>query len=375
MLDAFLLAPYWGALKLRHFLFDRGVRKSVTTEVPSVGIGNVTVGGTGKTPHTEMLVRLLTEELGRRGQEIAVLSRGYKRKSKGFQQVTVDGTAAFYGDEPLQIKKKFPGVTVAVDKDRVHGAGLLCHPENIGGDRKSRDCVDKKVQAPGIIVLDDAMQYRKLKPTVSIALVDYNRPVFKDHLMPLGRLRDLPERLRSADIVIVTKCPSALDEEEKALWKKQLGLREEQELFFTRIDYCEMEPVFPAGEPRYIYAKWLILFTGIADDGPLQKRLSDAYKIVRHLKFPDHHSFSAADMHEIANACEVYPTAIVATTEKDSQRVKDFKETPENLKQRLFRVPIEVAFVGGDDEKRRFISVLDSLLKESRSEPAQTPRE
>lgn len=374
MLDAFLLAPYWATLKIRHRLFDKGIRKSVQAEVPTISIGNVTVGGTGKTPHTEMILKMLLEDFGWMGQDIAVLSRGYKRKSKGFQQVTVDGTAEFYGDEPLQIKKKFPGVTVAVEKNRLHGVDMLCHPEKIGKDRKSRKCVNMELEQAKIIILDDAMQYRSLRPDVSIVLVDYNRPVFKDHLMPLGHLRDLPERIKTADIVIVTKCPPYLEEWEMQEWREKLDIAEGQELFFTKTEYCPMEPVFPEGEPRYLYAKRLVLFTGIANDKPLQNQLSDNYKVVRHLQYADHHTYTAADIREIDHAASAYPTAIVATTEKDSQRVKDYKKTPENLKQRMFRVPIEVAFVG-DDERSRFISVLAALLKESRSEPEQMPRE
>ncbi len=374
MIDAFLLTPYWCSLKIRHRLFDKGVRKSSPTEVPSICIGNITVGGTGKTPHTEMIVNALLENLGYRSSEIAVLSRGYKRQSKGFQQVTLDGSAALYGDEPLQIKKKFPGITVAVDKDRNHGAKLLCNPDLVGADRKSRRCINKEVEQAGIIVLDDAMQYRSLRPDVTIVLVDYNRPTFEDHLMPLGSLRDLPQRIKAADIVIVTKCPAYMEDEEKEYWKNKLGVDENQELFFTRTGYCPMEPVFPEGEPRYLYSKRLVLFTGIANDKPLQQQLSDNYKVVRHLKYPDHHKFSPADIREIRNAAEAYPTAVVATTEKDSQRVKDCKNTPETLKQRMFRVPIEVVFIG-EDEKSRFISVLKKLLQGCRSESEQMPRE
>lgn len=374
MIDALLLAPYWCTLKIRHKLFDKGIRKSLRTQVPSICLGNVTVGGTGKTPHTEMVVKTLLENLGYRSSEIAVLSRGYKRKSRGFQQVTLDGSAETYGDEPLQIKKKFPGITVAVDKDRNHGAKMLCNPDLIGSDRNSRKCINKEVEQAGVIVLDDAMQYRNLKPDVTIMLVDYNRPTFEDHLMPIGQLRDLPERIKTADMVIVTKCPAYMEEEEKEVWRRKLGVREEQKLFFTYIGYCPMEPVFPEGEPRYLYSKRLVLFTGIANDKPLQAELSDSYKVVRHLKYADHHKFTSQDIREISDAADAYPTAIVATTEKDSQRIKDCKKTPETLKQRMFRVPIEVVFIG-EGEKERFNAVLTSRLRESRSESEQTPRE
>ena len=202
-------------LGIRHFLFDKGWKKSYRADVPTICVGNVSVGGTGKTPHTEMILRLLLHSDEWAYSDIAVLSRGYKRKSKGFQKVGRDGTALQFGDEPLQIAKKFPSVTVAVDKDRVEGCRFLTHPELLQTDKKAKGCLDKDIPAADIIVLDDAFQHRRLKADVNVVLVDYNRPVQKDRLLPWGKLRDLPSRLRAADILIVTKCPTYLDEWEK----------------------------------------------------------------------------------------------------------------------------------------------------------------
>jgi len=362
MIDYFLLAPYYLALKIRNGMFNCGLRKSKPAEVPTICIGNVTVGGTGKTPHTEMVLRTLMEDPEWRGSNISVLSRGYKRKSKGFQQVPLDGTAALYGDEPLQIKKKFPFVTVAVDKDRIEGCRFLCHPDELQTKRKGRKCKDKNIEPTNVIVLDDAFQYRKLKPTVSIVLVDYNRPVFKDHLMPLGRLRDLPGRIHEANIVIVSKCPPYMEEEDKQNWLRDLKLRDNQQVFFTSIEYCPLEPVYPEAEVRYINSKRLVLFTGIANDRPLYQYLSYSYKILRHLRFPDHHTYNRADILKIKHAAESFPTAVITTTEKDSQRIKDCKKTPETLKTRLFRAPIQVKFIG-EGEQERFSGVIRSFLK------------
>jgi tetraacyldisaccharide 4'-kinase len=210
-MDKILLFPYWLTLKIRHMLFDNGFRKVYEPAVPSICIGNITVGGTGKTPHTEMLVRTLLEDEQWYGKNIAVLSRGYKRRSKGFQQVVADGRALDYGDEPLQIKKKFPMVTVAVDKSRRQGCMFLTDPESIRTSKKGRRCIYKDFPKADLILLDDAFQHRKVKAKVNIVLVDYSRPIFKDHLMPMGKLRDLPERIASADIVIVSKCPKYMD--------------------------------------------------------------------------------------------------------------------------------------------------------------------
>ena len=204
MIDKILLFPYWLTLKIRHLLFDNGYRKVYTPEVPSICIGNITVGGTGKTPHTEMIVRTLLEDELWQDKNIAVLSRGYKRRSKGFQQVVADGRAIDYGDEPLQIKKKFPSVTVTVDKSRKQGCMFLTNPESVKTSKKGKRCIHKDFPKADLILLDDAYQHRQVKAGASIVLVDYSRPIFKDHLMPLGRLRDLRERIAAADIIIVS---------------------------------------------------------------------------------------------------------------------------------------------------------------------------
>lgn len=385
MLDQILLAPYYITLKIRHALYDSGIRKVHSAEIPTISVGNVTVGGTGKTPHTEMLIRLLAEHPHWSACSLAVLSRGYRRKSRGFQQV-VSGTgtpenglkrtlAEFFGDEPLQIKKKFPGVTVAVDKNRVEGCDFLRHPEKLSASKKGRKCVFKDFSPADLVILDDAFQYRSLKPTVSIVLVNYNRPVSSDHLLPAGRLRDLPERLHKADILIVTKCPYYMENEEKEEWAKDLGIKDynpetcigtaaggkRQALFFTTVRYDTLAPVFREGDQRYAYSKQAIMFTGIADDTPLMRFLSDSYKIVRHLMFGDHHEFTAGDMNSLKKIAGEYPTAILVTTEKDSQRLADLKKMPPVLKERMFHAPIKADFLT-PEEKDRFAEVLDSFL-------------
>ena len=374
-------------LSIRHFLFDKGWKKSYRAEVPTICVGNITVGGTGKTPHTEMILRMLLRSDDWAYSDIAVLSRGYKRKTKGFQKVGRDGTALLYGDEPLQMAKKFPAVTVAVDKDRVEGCHFLTHPEELQTSKKAKNCVDKAVPKAHLIVLDDAFQYRRLRADVNIVLVDYNRPVQKDKLMPWGRLRDLPSRLKAADILIVTKCPSYLDEWEKGKWAKQLGVenystatctgvrklrkgREKQQtVLFTTIGYEPMLPVFPEeADSRFMYAQRLILFTGIAKDMPLRAYLSDNYKEVKRFSFPDHHKYTSGDIAKVAHAVKEFPTACVATTEKDAQRIVDTKKVPENLRKRLFQVPINIQFLS-PAEKEIFDTTLLDLLRGLRSEP------
>lgn len=376
MIDKILLFPYWLTLKLRHFFYDSGLKKVSKADVPTICIGNITVGGTGKTPHTEMLLRTLLQDEEWGEKNIAVLSRGYKRKTKGFQQVTSDGSAIAYGDEPLQIKKKFPAVTVAVDSSRVEGCDFLVYPEKLETSKKGRKCIDKNLAASDLIILDDAFQHRALKPTLSIVLVDYNRPVFNDHLLPFGKLRDLPGRIAAADIVIVSKCPNEVNAWDKCTWAENLGIRnfdasscsgtrrngKKQHLFFSTITYDTAEAIFPEGNPRYIYTNRLILFSGIANDAPLLSYLSSNYKIVRHFRFPDHHKFSKGDMNTIASAAREFPTAVIMTTEKDCQRVRDCHKIKEELKQRMFYSPIKTVFLT-ENERENFIAALKAGLK------------
>lgn len=358
MIDKILLAPYYWALRLRHLLYDRGVLKSVPSPVPTISVGNVAVGGTGKTPHTEMLIRLLTEDLHVRAADVAVLSRGYMRKSKGFRIVTADGTAAMFGDEPLQIKKKFPDITVAVDKNRVEACRMLAEG--------ATDPAGVSSPKAGLIILDDAMQYRALKPSLSICLIPFNRNPFKDRLLPFGRLRDLPGRISSADIAIVTKCPAELDPWERSKWTESLRT---PEILFTSLGYGAPVPVFSEGDPRYIHSPRVIIVSGIADDTPLADHLSGTYKIVRRFRFGDHHNFSKGDIAAISSAAERYPTAIIITTEKDAERMYDCSGIGAGLKERIFKVPVRPVFLTEEDSAR-FAKAVGKVIssQEPRSE-------
>jgi len=325
---------YGLALRIRHLFYDKGWKKSFSPEVPTICVGNVSAGGTGKTPHVEMILRMLVAQW----KQPAVLSRGYKRKSKGFQIVPHDGSALQFGDEPVQIARKFPDITVAVDKDRIHGC--------------------EELRGAGVIVLDDAFQYRRLKPSLSIVLVDYNHPVFKDRLIPWGRLRDLPSRLKKADVVLVTKCPAYLDVQEREQWRKHLKLRADQPLFFTTLHYTAPVGVFPDADPHYIYSKHCTLITGIAHNKLFLNYLSDTYKIGRSIELPDHHTYTRADVRKMASAVKKQPTACLMTTEKDAQRLRDCKNMPEAVRKRLFYVPIEATFLTPEEESAFVDAVL-----------------
>ena len=354
-------------LTLRDLRYRSG-KHSVKAEVPTICVGNITVGGTGKTPHVEMILRRLlgAEKLW----SPAVLSRGYGRRSRGFQHVTVETDPAFCGDEPLQIKRKFPLVTVAVDKDRVEGCSILAHPELAAGIRK---CRDKEFPASDIIILDDAWQYRRLSADLNIVLVAYDKPVTRDSLLPAGRLRDLKRRLYDADVVIVTKCPYALDEGEKLEYARLLGFdgwdpagaratrgTKTLTLLFTGISYCKPEPVFEAGDSRYTYSAKAVLLTGIADDAPLRMHVSDGCRIMEQLRFPDHHRFTRSDVRRMRAVMRRHPTACFLTTEKDAQRLRARKDVPQELQARLFHIPITVDFLS-DGEREIFDKYLTTL--------------
>ena len=346
-----LLFPYWAALKIRHLLYDKGIKKSFSFSVPVICIGNITVGGTGKTPHTEMIIRMLEDKY-----RIAVLSRGYKRKTKGFRIAAPGDTFAEIGDEPLQIKHKFPHITVAVCEDRCKGIEqLLALPQEPAAN--AAHTPQEGPFRPELIILDDAFQHRRVKPSHSIVLMNWHNPIFSDNLLPLGRLRDLPEQIRRADSVIVTKAPlfgehdGIIDEPLAAgqiapvekEWRARLGLRKEQNLRFSYITYGNATAVFPSeGDNRYIYSKSAIFFTGIANDSQFRSHVADKYKILDSIKFPDHYNFTKGNIKQMNSWAAKYPTSVILTTEKDSMRLLENPYLSTDLKKRLFYIPIEV---------------------------------
>ena len=336
MISKVLLFPYYLTLKIRNRLYDKGRKATYSFDVPVICIGNVTVGGTGKTPMTEYAVRVYSEKY-----KVAVLSMGYKRRSKGFKVVGVNDTAEMVGDEPLQIKRKFPNITVAVDRNRKRGIDNLL----------------SLADAPEVIVMDDGFQRREILPRKTVFLVDYNRPIFKDELLPIGRLRDLPDQIRRARAVVITKCPEYTDEWECEKLRKLTRVKPDQELFFSKVKYCQPKPIFEeVGDPRYIYSKSVYLFTGVANPRPLEEWLCGQYDSISHEKFKDHHKYTKSDIHKIKTYADKNPLSILLTTEKDAQRLRS-ADIPENLKVRLFYLPIEIDFLT-DDDKTRFNSYL-----------------
>ena len=340
ILSRIVLFPYWLGLKLRHAAYDHGRCKAMKHAVPVVSVGNLTVGGTGKTPMTEYLCALL-----RKDRRVAVLSRGYKRRSRGFQLIKATDSATLAGDEPLQIKRKFPDVLVAVDRNRNRGIEqLLALPE----DRR-----------PELVILDDGFQYRALKPTTDLVLVEYSRPLFKDNLLPFGRLRDLPEQIRRASVVVITKCPRYLDEWERGKVRQQNRLRAEQPVFFSTVKYGEPLPVFRwEADKRYIYSKEVYLFSGVADDRPLMVHLSDRYERIAHKRYGDHHRFTRGDLRSLAHYVRRNPRAVLMTTEKDAMRLLHCDRLDPEVRRRLFYIPVETEFLTWEEGE-----AFDALLR------------
>jgi tetraacyldisaccharide 4'-kinase len=336
-IDKTLLFPYYIALKWRNYLYDSGKNKIVSYDIPVICVGNITVGGTGKTPHAEMLISLL-----KNNYKIALVSRGYKRKSKGYREVSVSDSYTETGDEPLQIKRKFPDITVVVDTSRKRAIDtLLALPE------ESR---------PTLIILDDAFQHRKVKPSLSIVLVDHSKPVFQDHLLPIGTLRDLPNQIYRADIVIVTKVPEYLEQDERILWREKLRLKDSQILLFSKISYEQPLAVFPSEvDNRYIYSKSAVVFSGIADDTSLKNHLMGQYKLKSVIRYSDHHDYTNSEIHHIDYISNSNATSVIITTEKDAQRLIDNPFITPNLKSKLFYIPIKSEIIPDTSDMARVI--------------------
>ncbi|MFB0973162.1 MAG: tetraacyldisaccharide 4'-kinase [Bacteroidales bacterium] len=334
-----ILFPYFITLKIRHSIYDHNPKKSESFSIPVISVGNVTAGGTGKTPMVEEIIRILQDS-----KRLAVVSLGYKRKKRGMIFVKEEDSAKDVGDEPLQIKRKFPNVTVVVCKNRNKAIHALLEQDPL--------------LRPEEIIMDDALQYLKVKPSKSIVLVDYNRPSYSDSLLPFGKLRDLPERVRKADAVVVTKCPEWVDEWEKEKWRKRLRLKASNPLIFSKICYCKMKPVWPeVADNRYIYSKEAAVFTGIASDKTLKLHLLGDYKVVATREFGDHHIFDKGDLKSIETMAKAYPLSILVTTEKDSFRLQDCTDVPIALKVRTFYIPIKVDYLS-EDEKAAFEEIL-----------------
>ncbi|HEY3390803.1 MAG TPA: tetraacyldisaccharide 4'-kinase [Prolixibacteraceae bacterium] len=315
---------------LRNELFNLKILPSREFDVPVISIGNITVGGTGKTPHTEYIAGLL-----RKSFKVATLSRGYKRKTRGFYLVETSSKVDQVGDEPLQIKLKFNELTVAVDAKRVRGIeNLLALPLK-----------------PDVILLDDAFQHRYVTPGINILLTDYNNLITKDSHLPYGRLREFASNKSRASIIIVTKCPSELKPIDERIITKELNIRPYQNLFFTRIDYGKLVPVFAddvsSKSVELVEGLSVLMVTGIASPSALKNYLKAGSKDIHELNFPDHHQYSTKDLDRITTKFDSISSGrkIMITTEKDMVRFRDIGNVPEIMRRNLYYIPLKISFL------------------------------
>lgn len=322
---------YGAGVAVRNGLFDRGILRSERFPVPVIAVGNLSVGGTGKTPHTEFLVRLLSKKY-----RVAVLSRGYRRMSHGFVLAGADASARTLGDEPFQMFRKFPHIIVAVDADRCRGVRrLLAMP------------VDRR---PEVVLLDDAFQHRRIRPSLSLLLIDARRPIFDDCLLPAGRLREPAVAYRRADLVLLTKCGT----------ETANGPLLHRPLFHTALAYKALMPVFPDSHPvrkeslerlKKEACSFLVV-AGLADPSDLIRYVQQYTADLQTLVFPDHHRFRPKDLRRIADVFRKMPEgrSRIVASEKDAVRLMDHPSVGDEIKPFVYYLPVEVVFREGEEE-------------------------
>ncbi len=294
---------------IRNIFYDKGFFKSYSFKTPTICVGNLSVGGTGKSPMIEHLIKLYKDDFN-----IAVLSRGYKRNTKGFLEVKREMTATQVGDEPLQFKRKFNAIKVFVDTNRKNGI----------------EQIEKQFPDTKLILLDDAYQHRRVKADLNILLTTYDNPFFKDFIIPVGRLRESRKGKNRADAIIITKCPNDISENKIKSIKKHINANENQHILFSTITYDEK--IYSETETLDLRDfNDFCLVTGIANPKPLIQHLKNKQKTFEHFKYPDHHNFTSK---EIENLKSIHKP--ILTTEKDFTRLY------QNIKHNMFYIPIEV---------------------------------
>ena len=322
---------------IRNQMFKWGILTSRSFDVPIISVGNLTVGGTGKTPHVEYLIHLLQDRM-----KVAILSRGYKRETKGYILADENSTMPEIGDEPYQIKQKFKDIYVAVDKKRTHGIDLLT--------------TDSATNDVDVILLDDAFQHRYVEPGINILLVNYHRLTVYDKLLPAGRLREPKQGKTRADIVIITKCPNNLRPLEYRMLIKMMNLYPYQSLYFTSMEYGKMTQLFGEKERNLEDInkdEQIMLLTGIASP---KQMLADLQKYtdapITHLSFGDHHQFKPKDIRRINDTfAGMSSPEMIITTEKDAARLLFVEGLSDEVREHLYILPIHVRFMLEQEEE------------------------
>ncbi len=333
---------YWMAIWVRNKLYDIGVFKSVSFNLPLINVGNLSVGGTGKSPMIEYLTRLLHQE-----KKIGILSRGYKRKTKGYNLASEFSTALEIGDEPLQFHKKFPEAAVAVGEERIVAIPQLLH------DRPGTE----------VILLDDAFQHRAIKAGLNILLTDCNNLFTRDFYLPAGDLRDLKKSYRRSDIIVVTKCPFDLSQSAKEATIKEINPEPQQHVFFTTIEFGLPYHILSYNQHKVINMQTeVLLVTGVANPEPLKNYLDEQCDLYNMITYRDHHIFTIDDWKDIGKRFASMETQdkIILTTEKDAMRLMKFESEVAVLP--LFVIPIEHRFLF--DEGSQFDHLVTKFIQQ-----------
>lgn len=331
---------YGAAIKLRHLMFDADILHSEKFEIPILCVGNITVGGTGKTPVVEMLVDHYSERYN-----IAVLSRGYGRTTKGYRVVEATDRYRAVGDEPLQIKRKFPNVVVVVCEKRAFAVHRIM----------------QEFPDVNMIIMDDGFQHRYVQPLLNIITVDATRPVLKDNLVPLGQLRDTVDSLHRAHYFIVTKCPDNMQPIDMRLTRKDLVKKPSQDIFFSRMSAEEPTPVFPEVEGTVEQNAQVIAMSGIGNNEAFNNGLRTRYDVKAELNLEDHYSYRMSDLKRIKALLDQYPEAVIMTTEKDAVKLCYSQAVPAEIRQRMFYERITLKFVG--DGRKEMFTRIDNDIK------------
>ena len=335
----------------RNWLFDQELLPSTEFKLPVISVGNLAVGGTGKTPHTEFILRIIQDEW-----KTAVLSRGYKRKTRGFYLADANSDSKTLGDESFQIHQKFPKVSVAVDEKRVHGVQTL------------QDLIPD-IQ---VIILDDAFQHRYIQPGLSILLTDYSNLYSRDLMLPAGELREWKSGSSRANIIVVTKCPEDINPMEMRVIEMELKEEMNQQIYFSCFKYDEITPVFPGSASKIPILSELkesnasiLLVAGIVSPEPIVDHLSIYTHEVKSMFFDDHHAFNQKDFNTISKKFEAMesPERIIVVTEKDAARLVSNPLFPESLKARTFALPIRVSIL--HNQETLFIQKIKSYVAEN----------
>jgi len=325
----------------RNWLYDMKILRGKTQSIPIVCVGNIAVGGTGKTPTVEFLVKHLMKDY-----TVAVLSRGYGRRTKGFREVGTSDSYLAVGDEPKQIKRKFPEVTVVVCEDRNEGVERLQaeHPE------------------VNLVIMDDGFQHRSLIPKVNIVLSDYSLPPDDNRMLPAGTLRDTPSQLYRANLFLITKTPEGMSAIERNIAQKALHPFPYQTIYFTDMVQGEPSPIFSdTAAPRIAEKATVIALAGIANPTPFVEALKRRYEVVETILFPDHHKYRVNDVERILQQALLHgPSTMIVTTEKDGVKLTSRKRIPEELQKRLYAMSVELNFRDGDVDD--FVAKLKSEI-------------